>query len=222
MKTFFKKITFCSLIYFALFSVEAIASSDLEEAEKNVDRALVSFERLHGEKSVLFRSKVEETDYILAMENLRFALQSIEKAKNASPSQKLDQFIEEARFLQKVLASYLGNKEFFGYRLKKGPVSIVIDSRISLERILDKLPFLGRTRIGGTITIHPGEEVVTQFNSLKAEFYGLLVEAAHLDKKDSRIKQLAKWGNETKVIYPDESFGVEIITTQQLWDLDLP
>lgn len=121
-----------------------------------------------------------------------------------------------------MLASYLGNKEFFGYRLKRGPISIVIDSRTSLERILDRLPFLGRTRIGGTITIHPGEEIVTQFNSLKAEFYGLLVEAAHLDTRDSRIKQLAKWGNETEIIYPGQSFGVEIITTKQLRDLDLP
>jgi hypothetical protein len=71
-------------------------------------------------------------------------------------------------------------------------------------------------------TIHPGEEIVTQFNSLKTEFYGLLIEAAHLNKSDSRIAALAKWGNDTQVIYPGETFGIEIITTQQLRDLDLP
>ena len=75
--------------------------------------------------------------------------------------------------------------------------------------------------MGGRIEINPGEAIVTQFNSLKTEFYGLLVEASHLDKKDKRWKALAEWGNGTKVIYPGGSkFGEEIITTEQMWALE--
>lgn len=162
-----------------------------------------------------------------ALASAKSALAGVEReisgGSSSSPRRTpLDEAIAQARVLHKLLGSYLaGKEEMGGYHLRQEPYEFEIAVDADTDRVLAKFPFLrgaarGRVRIGG-------QEVVTQFNSLKAEFYGTLLEAAHHDKKDSRLQGLAQWGRDTEVIYPggDWMDHQAIIATPEYWALHL-
>lgn len=200
--------------------------SEVDKTEAALSGAQTALQQLYDDGSIVFKMPGNETTFVKAMMQLQAAATAIANFKQTDETAaKLDGILEEARTVQKILAAYLGEKNFFNsYYLKKGKIDLRVDATAVYEQIIKKLPFLGNISIGGSIHLDPGKQIVSQFNALKTEFYGLLVEAAHFDATDSRIKSLAKWGNGIKVIYPGErdSFGEEIITTQQIWELHLP
>ena len=213
-------LTLSIVLITPLALAQSSLQSDAQEAETFVSSISETLESLQANNAIVFNSDADELQYTRAMMNAQKALRLISKVREGvSSSNKIDQVTADARAIQAILGSYLGKQNMFGYELKKGPISVTIEGEGVFERIVRKLPFIGR--VGGRIEINPGEAIVTQFNSLKTEFYGLLVEASHLDKKDKRWKALAEWGNGTKVIYPGGSkFGEEIITTEQMWALE--
>ncbi|OGQ13663.1 MAG: hypothetical protein A3B70_05645 [Deltaproteobacteria bacterium RIFCSPHIGHO2_02_FULL_40_11] len=216
-----KKFILCLsiLLVTPLALAQPSLQDDAQQAEALVSSVSETLESLQANDAIVFNSDADELQYTKAMMNAQKALRLISKVKEGlSSTNKIDLVMADARAIQTILGSYLGKETMFGYKLKNGPISVNIEGEGVFERIVRKLPFLGR--VGGTITINPGEEIVTQFNSLKTEFYGLLVEASHLDKKDRRWQALAEWGNNTKVIYPGESFGKEIITWEQKIELE--
>ena len=63
---------------------------------------------------------------------------------------------------------------------------------------------------------------VSEFRQRQSRFFNTLLTAARLDQKDSRLRALAQWGQETKVIIPGESaFGEPILSRSQRDDLSL-
>ncbi|MEN9722754.1 MAG: hypothetical protein RJB38_740 [Pseudomonadota bacterium] len=219
---FIKKMISVPLLVLVASQAFAQPQSDLEKADAALSTAQSSLQQLYDGGSISFKASEHETAFVKAMMQMQTAATAIANAKKSDASSaKIDGILEEARFVQKILAAYLGNKEFHGYVLKRGQFAVQIDAAGVYQQIARRLPFLGGVAVGGQLRVNPGEQIVTQFNSLKTEFYGLLVEAARLNPADSRIKSLAKWGNETDVIYPGQTFGEEIISTRQLWDLNL-
>ncbi|MEK6707053.1 MAG: hypothetical protein AABZ06_14845 [Bdellovibrionota bacterium] len=220
-KVFTKKMISISLLFLIASQAFAEQQSDLDKADAALSAVQSSLQQLYSSGAISFKAPEDETAFVKAMMQLQTAATAVANAKKSDASSaKLDGVLEEARFVQKIVAAYLGNNEIFGYHLKRGQIAVRIDAAGVYEKLGRRLPFLSGA-VGGHIRVNPGEQIVTQFNSLKTEFYGLLVEAAHLDSTDSRIKSLAKWGNDTKVIYPGETFGNEIITDNQLRDLGL-
>ncbi|MBI4386624.1 MAG: hypothetical protein HY551_04520 [Elusimicrobia bacterium] len=166
-------------------------------------------------------SAEQRGDITASLVQAKGALRNVERVLAQSNSKaELDQRIAEARALFAILGAYLGEKETSGYRLKRGAISIQVGGDVAYEKLVKKFPFLGGAA-GGQVRINPGEQIVTQFNSIKTEFYGVLLEAAHLDNTDNRLKGLAEWGHDTRVIYPSASFGESIIETTAYWNLNL-
>jgi len=218
------KFIFVATLFFGIFSsvMTWAENEELKFIDLIIDQNSQRLQEMFDNKEVQFKDAAAQTTYLQTILELNKARKFITKLKQSlDGTAKIDRVIEKARLIQNVLASYLGTKEMFGYHLKKGPITFEAGASGFFEEIIKKLPFLGGVRAGGRITVNPGEEIITQFNSLKTEFYGLLVEAAHIDKTDSRLKNMAKWGSDTKVIYPGEAFGEKIITTEQMWSLDI-
>ena len=137
---------------------------------------------------------------------------------------KLDQIMAEAKILNKLLASYLGTPDFAGtFHMKEQPFELEIKADAIYAGVLKKLPFLGGA-IQGHVRINPGAEMVSQFNSLKAEYYMTLLDAAQVLKNagkdpmdDRRLKGMAEWGRNMKVIAPGTGWmgATEILTWDQ-------
>lgn len=63
---------------------------------------------------------------------------------------------------------------------------------------------------------------ISEFRVQQSKFYNAVSAAARADEGDvvdPRVKALVDWGRDTKVKVPGETFGEQIITTQQYWDL---
>lgn len=215
------KILLTSLVAMAI-SASAIAdiNLDAQQAKGKLDSAVSTLQQMYDDKVLKFSGNAE-TDFLKAMMLLQNVVTLTTRIEAESKNtEKLDALVQEALMLQKILSAYFGVKEFSGYRLKQGAVAIEIDASGVFEKLSKRHPFLG-VYGGGNIRFNPGEEIVTQFNALKTEFYGVLVQAAYYSKTDSRIKILAEWANNTKVIYPRETFGEAIMSTTEKWSLNL-
>jgi hypothetical protein len=130
----------------------------------------------------------------------------------------------EARILNKMLASYLGTPGFGDtIRMKEQPFELEVNADAIYAGVLKKLPFLGGA-VQGHVRINPGAEMVSQFNSLKAEYYMTLLEAAQILKNsgknpmnDMRFKGMVDWGHDTRVIAHGNGWmrAGEILTSDQ-------
>jgi len=198
--------------------------TDLDLARDAVGNARSTIQQLYGAGLIVFKQSQDELAFVKAMAQLQTVEEKLSLSKQEQiTNEKVDAVLEEARFVQKALGSYLGEKQFFGYLLKHGKISIQIEADGVYERIVRRIPFLAKYRVGGEVQINENDqEIISGFNALKTEFYGLLVEAAHLNPADGRIRNLANWGTETKVAYgKDDFYAVEILTYSQVWDLNL-
>lgn len=191
---------------------------DAPEAKQKLDSANSTLQEMYETGELTFNNQQAEIDFNRAMLDLHRVSTFIGQIENAPKTENLDTIIDEAIAVQKALTSYLGTSTFHGYQLKQGTLSNVGNSR-SFRKVARRLPFLDIS--AEIIEAHTSEEIVTQFNSLKVEFYSLLVRAAHYSKTDSRVKNLALWGNETEIVSDKQPFGEQIITNRQFRNLNL-
>jgi hypothetical protein len=108
--------------------------------------------------------------------------------------------LEEARRVQGLMQMFIGKKTFFGgYELNSD-----MDAGDYLQ-VRNATP-------------------LAQFNALKSRFYALLSDAAAVDPSDPRVRQLANWARNTRVVTTDFSSitkGEPIFSEQEYADLGL-
>lgn len=148
-----------------------------------------------------------------------------DKAKQA----RLEQALSEAKFLNKMLASYLGENDFaWTVHFKREAFEFEVGGDAVYEAILKRLPFLGGA-VHGRFRVNPGAEMISQFNAAKAEYYTTLLEAAQALKdlgkspfSDMRLKGMAAWGKDTNVIYPGKNWmaAQPVLTWEQYNSLE--
>lgn len=189
------------------------------QLEKTVERlkAMIARETDRDRKLELYDS-LQETQ--AALDAVNQALASMTDGSSA----KAQEAIDEALVLQRLLGSYLGTADFSSTNhLRQGPIEVQIGADVAYEALRRRLPFLGGA-VGGSIRINPGAALVSQFNALKAEYYGSLLKATSLvtaEKQKQLLRSLTKWGHETRVIYPGQTWmqAEDIISWKQHNDL---
>lgn len=192
----------------------------IQAAEKAVAKLVEDIQTMLKDPKLTAEQKVKLYELL---EAARGALDKIRAAASRDDAAaKLDAILARAALLQRAAASYLGEKDIFGHDLKKEPIEFEIGADLAYEQVVKKLPFL-RGAVNGRVRINPGQQIVTQFNALKAEFYTTLLEAAAISSTDKRLKGIAEWGKDTKFRYPNASrTSTEgILTVQQYWSLEL-
>lgn len=137
---------------------------------------------------------------------------------------KVDQALAEAKYLNKLLALYLGQPDFAGtVHMKRQAFELEVGADAVYAEVRKRVPFLGGA-VGGRIRVNPGAGMLSQFNALKAEYYTTLLEASQAIKAaggkpfaDARLKGMADWGRDTKVIAPGQGWmqAVPVLTGQQ-------
>lgn len=213
----------CAFLVILSTAVMADPAADLQMASQKINSAGTTLQNLYDQQGISFANQAAETQFVKSIMELQAGAKLVDKVQaDTNVGNKLEGIVEETIVVQKIISAYFGPKEFFGYALKKGAVTFTVEAGASaaFERLGNRFPFI-RGGATGSVVINPGQQIITQFNALKVEYYGLLVKAAHLSKTDSRVKNLANWGHDTKVIYPNDNFGTELITTQELWGLEL-
>ena len=199
--------------------------SDAEKVAKAINSARSILQQLYDNKQVTFKNAEDETGYVKAIMSLQTASSSVMQLSNSAiKNKKMDDVIEEARMTQKLLSGFFAQKGFHGYELKQGDIDIEVGAEGIFNRLVKKSlgNILGlNVFAGGRVRLSNSENIITQFNSIKTAFYGLLVEAANINPADSRLKALAEWGKDTEVVYPGESFGEKIIKVTEVWNLNL-
>lgn len=221
MKTLMNLIVLSIIISTNLFAQKETAEQMALATKAQVSEALETLEELSDEERISFKDAFSESSFLKTLRKLDKAISALDTlAETVTLKNEIDVFVKEARFVQKILSGFLGAKEFHGYKLREDSISIVINSDIIIEEVLGRLDFID-IGVGGRVSVRTGGDAVSRFNRLKTEYYSLLVEAAAIDPSDTRVKALAKWGHDTDVIYPGETFGDAIIETRQMWDLNL-
>lgn len=146
------------------------------------------------------------------LDQVTMALEKLAKdgAKNDKQA-KLDALMSQAAFLNKVMSAYLGTPGTFSdtWKLRDEDFDLEVGGDAIYELIVKRIPFLGGA-VRGRIRIRSGEQMVSQFNSLKSEYYTVLLDASQtlrdMGKKpaaDKRLIGLTSWGYKTGVVYPD-------------------
>lgn len=192
----------------------------LQAAEKAVAKLVDDIQALLKDPNLSAEQKVKLYELL---ESARGALDKIRAAASRDDAAaKLDAILARAALLQRAAASYLGEKDIFGYDLKKEPIEFEIGADVAYQEVIRKLPFL-RGAVNGRVRINPGQQIVTQFNALKAELFTTLLEAAAISNSDKRLKGIAAWAKDTRFRYPNaSSTSTEgILTPQQYWSLEL-
>jgi hypothetical protein len=197
------------------------AKSELEGSIATLN-AMIAVETNDAKKLALYKLK-DQTQRTLNEVSASLDRLVKEGGSNAQDA-KLDTIMAEAKILNKLLASYLGMPDFAGtFHMKEQPFELEIKADAIYAGVLKKLPFLGGA-IQGHVRINPGAEMVSQFNSLKAEYYMTLLDAAQVLKNagkdpmdDRRLKGMAEWGRNMKVIAPGNGWmgATEILTWDQ-------
>lgn len=195
------------------------AKAELEGLLKSIE-TMISAEADDAKKLALYKLKDQ------AQRSLNDVAKTLEilAAARGGQNAKLDQTLAEAKFLNKALSSYLGTPDFAGtIHMKTTPFELEVSGEALYEAVRKKLPFLAGA-VHGRLRINPGAEMLAQFNALKAEYYTTLLEAAQAVKNDGRnpmddlrLKGMAEWGRDTKVIAPGQGWqqAVEVLTFKQ-------
>lgn len=184
------------------------APGDLAAARLELEKAIAQVVALVDQGGL---KPEQELALYKALASARAALAGLERAAAGSDRQaKLDRTLAEARAVQKVMSAFFAEKGTFGYAFKRSAFDIALSGDVVLEEVIRRLPLRG-VRVGGSVRIDPRQDLLGQFNALKAEYYGLLLEASRVDKSDRGLLGLAEWGRSTKVVYPGETFGTEIL-----------
>lgn len=204
-----------------MFASAQSAKSPSELAQEIADVSS-SLRRAEANGYIHFRDAQTRALFAANMVVLDHAAENVQKINATAGGEKSEreQIIDDTVQLQAILTNYLGNKEFHGYLLNTGRINISVTSNLSFNRLVAKIPHL--RNVNAIFSGNLGAKRTAEFNSLKTQFYTHLARWASIDRNDTALAAIAKWGNETKVIYPGETFGTEIITTQQLWNLKLP
>lgn len=201
----------------------AASEEELRKAKAQLERTIERLKAMIARETDRDR-KLELYD---SLQETQAALDSVSRALAAMTdgrSAQVQQAIDEALLLQKVLGSYLGEADFSNtVHLRRQPFEIQVGGDIVYEAISRRLPFLGGAA-GGRVRINPGAAMVSQFNSLKAEYYGSLLKASSLASEPRHkqiLRSLTKWGHEQRVIYPGQGWmqAQEIISWKQHNDL---
>jgi len=195
------------------------AKAELEGVLRSID-ALISTETDDAKKIALYKLKDQVQ---LSLNTVTKTLELL-AAQRGGQNAKLDQTLAEAKFLNKAMSSYLGAPDFAGtIHMKTAPFELEISGEALYDAVRKKLPFLAGA-VQGRLRINPGADMLAQFNALKAEYYTTLLEAAQAVKNDGRspmddlrLKGMAEWGRDTKVIAPGQGWqqAVEVLTFKQ-------
>lgn len=207
-------------------AAEAASDEELKKAQEQLAKLVASINEKIAKESDRER-KLELYEW---RDRAQAALAAVEKHLASKPGnqereEKVERAIAEAKFLNRMLATYLGSKEFHGYELRKQAFELEVGADAIYAEISRRVPFL-RGAVRGRVRINPGAEMVTQFNTLKTEYYAALLEAKQAlvnvgkaPSSDARYKGFVSWGAETKVIYPGQTFGKEILDWDQQGNL---
>lgn len=208
MKSFFLAAT--------LFSFSAVAQTPTSQqtVENSIDTLLDISSR------ITFSTQADQTNYYNVIRSLQLVSKQLAVSDSAEIA-KLDAIITKIQALQKVITSYFGKKDIFGYELAKGPINLQLDAGIAYTQIFSKLPFLSGITASGSLTVNPGAQIEKQLNALISEFTSELINAAALSKSDLRLCNAAKWANDTEYRTAGNSFGTPVLETNQLWNLKL-
>ena len=195
------------------------AKAELEGILASID-AMIGAETDDAKKIALYKLKDQVQ---LSLNKVARALEIL-AANRTGQNAKLDQMLAEARFLNKMMSSYLGAPDFARtIHMKTLPFELEISGDALYDAVRKKLPFLAGA-VQGRLRINPGAEMLAQFNALKAEYYTALLDAAQAIKNDGkdpmadiRLKGMAEWGRDTKVIAPGQGWqqAVEVLTFTQ-------
>ncbi len=195
------------------------AKAELEGVLTKID-VLISAETDDARKIALYKLKDQVQ---LSLNKVTKALEILAAHRNGQNA-KLDQILAEAKFLNKMMSTYLGAPDFAGtIHMKTAPFELEISGDALYAAVRKKLPFLAGA-VQGRLRINPGAEMLAQFNALKAEYYTTLLDAAQAVKNDGknpmddiRLKGMAEWGRDTKVIAPGQGWqqAVEVLTFKQ-------
>jgi hypothetical protein len=194
---------------------------ELRQAKEALDTILFDLRTMVGDEGLSTRQRLR----IFQMSEKALAARDkvTSSAGELQSRLVLDRLVQQAQFLQKVLAAYLDEPSGkLGRTLKAAPPAVVrAEDFAAYEDLQKKLPFLHPA--GEQVTIEQEGRVSEQFDSLRSEFYGKLLEAAKIDGTDSRLKGLAGWAQTTELELPGER-GREraaILTSEQLDNLQL-
>ena len=178
------------------------APSTLDLASKDLRAAQEGLDLLISSGAITYSSPLAEATFKKIMNQLRTVAKHVEfarRAGNACPPQTGP--------------------------IQTGPVQgqsidwIIQDARAVQNMMMAQLG--EKVFQGYILKARPDVDVVTVFNQMKVQFYGLLVDAARLDRSDQRVKSLANWGKQTEVVYPGATFGAKIISYEEYNSLNL-
>lgn len=209
-------------------SAKAVPVAAESATKEDLLAAQAALERLVAELDKMAAAETDEVRQLRLQVRRGEAAEALQRVKSAL--QKLDadgpvrQLLDQALFLQKLIGAYLGEADFAGtVHLRRGTVEIAVEGGAAYEALRRKFPFLG-VAVGGVVRINTGAQLVSQFNALKAEFYGTLLNAAG-QAKDKGVQDtvlgLAEWGRDTKVIYPGQDWmkAVPLVTQPEAFRL---
>jgi hypothetical protein len=191
----------------------------LAKAKQELAKLIAALEKAANDETAGDKARLE---HFKALAVAKAALSEIDAALAQSAAKpELESRIAEAQLLKNVIASFLGERgSFSAYKLKDAPFVVEVGADAAYERVAKRIPFLAGA-IGGRLRINPRGGLRSQFNTLKAQFYGILLEAAHLDKSDDRLIGIAKWAKDIDVLEDDNFEHYGVITQRQYWDLKL-
>lgn len=118
----------------------------------------------------------------------------------SSQADEFGMWLDAARTVQKIMASFLVTGQMGTFQIKKGAVQVQLGV-VATGALKELQSRLGNVQIGagGAASYDSRTATENEFLSLAAEFMGLLTEAAAAanEKCDKRVVALAKWANGT-------------------------
>ncbi|MGE0616448.1 MAG: hypothetical protein AB7P04_12485 [Bacteriovoracia bacterium] len=203
-----------------IFSVLAMASTswamaDQLSPQQQIDTVAGDLEALIMQQRVTFpQGAADQLVYMQALLTLKNVSKELAAAPApaADPNQpdKMDKLVEELVELQGHVSAFLGEKNTFGYVLKKDPSQIKINGAAIIGGVGSKVGGVLGGILGGSVKIDTSKEIVSKFQEYRGKYLAKLAQIAGLDKTDDRARAQVAWPRSFKVIYPGgDGFGKE-------------